>query len=184
MKYLYICFLASIFFHGCSLKYTQGTEGVEERIPEFVFENPTFIRYEDNVKTVFLNAATVEQYKADRNTYAKNVNFFVNDEDGNIATEGECALLALDSKKGEYSLYDNININHKKDNISMHATELRWNEKTEQLISGRGNNITVTQDGTTIHGSGFSASGVTNSFQFVGAVSGVIETNDENENNE
>ena len=163
---------------ACSLKYTQDSNGVEERVPEFIFSESEFKRYENNAEVASFSAETVEQYRSDRNTYAKDVNFSIRNKDGNVTSKGECSLLAMESKTGNYSFYDNIEISNSEQNFSISANELKWNEKSEQLISGRGSTITIKKDGTTIHGSGFSASNVTNTFQFVGAVSGIIETED------
>ena len=59
----------TVLFTACSLKY-EDTVQVDSRVPEFVFENTTMTRYEDNDVTFQMNAALLEQYKNSNQTYA------------------------------------------------------------------------------------------------------------------
>lgn len=171
--------LIIILLSSCSLKYTE-TIDVQETVPELIFEGTTMTRYEDNKITLQMNAEVLEQYKNSSETYGKNVSF-VSYEDGDISTEGSCGLLLSDSDKELYELYDEIEIYNRKESMNFFANVLKWNAKTEQLTSGRGDVVKIEKDDTVIRGSGFSASGISKSFSFRGNVTGEIETEEESE---
>ena len=46
-KFLFVFGFYTVLFTACSLKY-EDTVQVDSRVPEFVFENTTMTRYEDN----------------------------------------------------------------------------------------------------------------------------------------
>ena len=178
MKKILALLVISISLFSCTLKYGEDIAN-ESVLPEFIFENSTFTRYEDNVKTINLNAERLEQYKSGKSMYAKNVLFNIFDTDGNMETSGKCGLMGADTKTEKYLLFENIEINQKKDDISISAQALKWDGKTEQLTSGLNDVVSITKEGTQIRGSGFSASGVSRNFVFTGYVSGSIDTNED-----
>lgn len=161
---------------GCSLKYSENIKSAEDSVPEFVFSDAEFSRYEDNRNTLTMHADKLEQYKGGNKTYADSIHFSIHDKNGSIDTEGSCGLLASDSDKEKYSLYDGIRIFNHPRNVEIHADELRWNGRSEQLTSGRNDTVTIIKEDTTIRGAGFSASGISNEFAFTGAVSGSVDT--------
>ena len=57
---------------GCSLKYSEGQKNVDAEVPEFVFANADFSRWEKNQKMLSMRAQTLEQYKGG-GTYADSV---------------------------------------------------------------------------------------------------------------
>lgn len=168
---------------SCSLKY-QETVDVGDRVPEFVFEDSHMTRYEDNKPTLEMTAEVMEQYNGNKESYGKNVVFSSRDKNGEVTTEGSCGVLYIDSDKKVYELYENIELNNIEDNTRFYADVLRWNEKTDQLTSGRGSMVKIEKDDTIIRGSGFSASGISKQFSFRGNVTGNIETSDSEETNE
>ena len=178
MKKILALLVISISLFSCTLKYGEDIAN-ESVLPEFIFENSTFTRYEDNVKTINLNAERLEQYKSGKSMYAKNVLFNIFDTDGNLETSGKCGLMGADTKTEKYLLFENIEINQKKDDISISAQALKWDGKTEQLTSGLNDVVSITKEGTQSRGSGFSASGVSRNFVFTGYVSGSIDTNED-----
>ena len=174
--------LISIFLCSCSLKYSEGYN-VEDSVPEFSFSDTSFTRYENKEKKLLMTASKLEQYKDGYSMYGKDVSFTVM-EDNEVATEGFCSYLGLNSKAEIYELFDNISITNKKQNMKVTGKKFKWNGKTEQLISGRNDTVMIEKDGMTIHGSGFSASGVSNSFAFTSIVTGTLETKDDEASNE
>ena len=167
--------LLSFVFFSCSLKYDEMIS-VEDKIPEFVFTDLSLTRYEDYSKKVELKASELEQYKGSSESYVKNVDFTSYDDDKELATEGHCGLLMLDTDKEFYELYESIRLFSKSKEATVYAESLRWNSKNEQLISGRSSNVKIQKEDITIFGSGFSASGVSGDFSFTGTVSGSIDT--------
>ena len=168
------------FSAGCSLNYSDGKKNVESEVPEFVFSNADFSRWEKNKRTLSMRARTLEQYKGG-GTYADSVSFTAYDDDGSAETEGSCGLVAFDAKQKIYSLYDGIELTSRSKNVTITADELRWDGNTEQLTSRRTDTITMKKNGTIVRGSGFSASGVSNRFVFTGAVSGTVEIDEDAE---
>lgn len=176
-RHAVVTFLISVFLCSCSLKYNEGYN-VEDTVPEFAFSGASFTRYENKEKKMEMIAEKLEQYKDGYSLYGKEVSFAVI-EDREITTEGFCTYLGLNSRDEVYELYDNISISNKKQNMKVTGKKFRWNGKTEQLTSGRNDTVMIEKDGMVIHGSGFSASGVSNSFAFSTIVTGSIETQDE-----
>ena len=168
---------------SCSLKYDE-TVSVEERIPEFVFQDTSMVRCDENKVTFEMSAGVLEQYKKSSETFAKDVSFISYDDDGQISTEGQCGFLFSDTDKKLYELYDDIKLYNRSENTNFFANILRWNEKNEQLTSGRGEMVKVEKEDTVMRGTGFSASGVSKTFSFRGTVSGEIETKSQEENQE
>lgn len=174
---LSLLLIPAVLFTSCSLKY--GTTYQDEsNVPEFVFTDAIFSRYEDNSATMQLKATRLEQYADGKSMYAKDVEFKVFEKDGTTKTEGSCGLLASNSEDEKYALYDNIDINNIKDEMQVSADTLRWDGKTEQLISSRNDMVTLKKGSTVLHGSGFSASGISKKYSFTGVVTGQYESED------
>lgn len=179
LLFLSFCLAEVANLLGCSLKYDVNYQD-ESNVPEFVFTDANFNRYEDSKKTMSLKASRLEQYSDGKSMYAKDVAFSITNKEGEVTTEGSCSLLSSDSKDERYVLYDNIEIDNKKDDLKVSADTLRWDGKTEQLTSSRTDNVTIKKGKTTMQGSGFSASGVSKKFSFTGVVTGQFESEDEN----
>ena len=163
--------IPALFFTSCSLKY--GTTFQDEaNVPEFVFTDAIFSRYEDNTPSMQLKAGRLEQYGDGKTMYAENVEFKVMEKDGSVKTEGSCGLFSANSEEKKYTLYDNIVIDNKIDEIQVSCDSLHWDGKTEQLTSGKNDLVTLKKGTTTLHGSGFSASGISKKFKFTGVVTG------------
>ena len=166
-----------IFYSSCSLKYDE-TVNAEETNPEFVFTHAKMIRYKDGNESVKVYADSIEQYKDSDITYGKNVSFTTYDDEHKVETEGSCGYLYADSEKEIYELYDGIKLYNKAQNTNFFANMLKWNGKSEQLTGGKRDTARIEKDGTIIYGTGFSASGVSKTFNFSGTVSGEIEAKD------
>lgn len=169
--------LAVIIFSSCSLKYGESVN-IEEKTPEFIFQDSTITRYEDKKIKVQISTGVLEQYKDSSETFAKDVSFTAYDDDGLATTEGHCGFLFTDTENELYELYDDIQLFNFDDDTAFYADVLKWNAKNEQLTTGRGNMVRVETDDTVMLGSGFSASGVSKNFVFTGTVSGEINTNE------
>ena len=148
---------------------------IENIVPEFVFSNAKMTRYENNSVTLELNAETIEQYKNSSQTFAKDVEFS-SYEKNKLVTEGSCNFIGANTDSELYSLYGDIKLFSKEQNVNFFADELKWNGKTEQLVGGKSDTVRIEKDNTVIIGSGFAASGVSGNFSFSGSVSGDIET--------
>lgn len=167
---------------GCSLKYSEGAgDEAEGKVPEFVFNGASLSRFENGGETLSLKADRIEQYKGGTRTFARNIKFSTKNSKGEAETDGECGLLSADSDAESYILFDGIKIDSRARDVKITAGELKWNGKSEQLTSAVNDTIKIEKEGTTIYGSGFSASAVSDTFTFSGAVSGEVVTDDDEE---
>ena len=170
--------ISIILTTSCSLKYSESINS-EDKVPEFVFEDTKLVRYENNQPTLKLSAGTLEQYKDSDETYGKLVSFTAYDDEGKVETEGSCGIIFADTGKKLYELYDDINLYNSPEKMRFNATALRWDGRSEQLTSGRGDMVKIEKDDTIMRGSGFTASGVSKTFSFRGNITGTIETTDD-----
>ncbi len=169
-----------ILLSSCSLKYSETVDASKE-IPEFSFRDASLTRYENKDITVQMDVAAMEQYKNSSTSYAQGIDFKAYGDKGNLSTEGKCDYLLTDTDAKQYELFGNIELKNYDDNTSFFAQSLRWNEKSEQLTSGKSETVRIEKDDTIIYGSGFSASGISKTFNFTGVVSGQIITSNSKE---
>lgn len=158
-------------FTGCSLKYDEEAAAVAD-VPELIFKDVTYNRYKDNNLSMSLKAFSLEQYKNGDSAYADQAVFCTWDKDQQKSTNGSCGLLAIQSKDEIYKLFTDIIITDPLQNITLKAQSLSWNGKTEQLVSGARERVSITKDNLQIQGTGFSASGLSRTFAFNSNVSG------------
>ena len=178
-SYSLLLFLSIIFIFSvsCSLHYMQS-ENSEASIPEFSFKNARYTKYESNKKNISLSAEQLEQYKTDNAMFARNVTFEAFDSDGELETSGECQLFAANTKKENYTLFGKLQLALPKQEMQIFASSLNFNKRNEQLVSANDSEVTLKKKNVSLSGYGFSASGVSRTFAFSGAVSGVITTRD------
>lgn len=175
--------ISSLFiFLGCSLKYSQSYQD-ESNVPEFIFTDAVYTKYEDDAKKLSLSAGVLEQYKEGNSMYARDVSFQLLKKTGEIETEGSCKLLSANSDEEKYTLYDDIKIKNFDENLEVTAGSIRWNGKSEQLTSSRNDMVTIKKGDTTMQGSGFSASAISKKFAFTGVITGEFEKNEDSGNN-
>ncbi len=172
--------LLTLFF-SCSLDYGRE-ESTEETVPEFIFLGAHLVRVEAKKRTMQVDADKMEQYKTDGSTYARNASFKTFDNNEMLDTEGSCGLVALDIHNERYRLYDGIAISIVSQEMKLFAETLQFNGRTEQLTSGRDDTVSVERKNAVVSGKGFSASGVSRSFQFLSEVSGSADVDDAEEN--
>lgn len=182
-KRILAIFLSSLFiFSGCSLKYNQSYQD-ESNVPEFVFTDAVYTKYEDDAKKLSLSAGVLEQYKEGNSMYARDVSFQLLKKTGEIETEGSCKLLAANSDDEKYTLYDDITIKNIDEDLEVTAGSIRWNGKSEQLTSSRNDMVTIKKGDTTMQGSGFSASAISKKFAFTGVITGEFDKSEDSDNN-
>lgn len=160
---------------GCSVKYSE-IPSVEDKIPEFNFTDASLVRYEGSKKLVEVEAGSLEQYKDSAATYGKNIKFISYNDEGNIDTKGSCNYIYTNTDNEMYELYDNIEIISIAEEMKVIADALKWNGRSEQLTSGRGDVVKIEKENTKLKGTGFSASGISKTFSFSGNVIGSVET--------
>ena len=175
--------LSILIISGCSLRYNSSFQD-EANVPEFIFTDATFTKYEDSTKKLSLSAETLEQYSEGNSMYAKGVSFKLLNKEGEIETEGSCNLLAANSDAEKYTLFDDIKVKNIKEDFEVSADTLRWNGKSEQLTSSRNDMVSIKKGDTYMIGSGFSASAVRKKFSFTGIISGEFTKDEDNNQSE
>lgn len=170
-------------FASCSLNY--GNElNSESSVPEFSFKGATLNRYSDNKISMNLQADRLEQYKSDGSSYAENASFKTYDKEGVLDTDGFCRLLASNTNDKLYTLFDGVSITVHSQNMTLNATSLHFNGKTEQLTGSVDEVVTIKRKDTSVSGKGFSASGVSRTFTFNEEVNGTVIDSQNEELNE
>lgn len=172
-------FLLLLAISSCSLKYDENPSGTDSS-PELEFKDADYKKYEDNKLSTQIQAQTLEQYK-DSSAYAKDARFKTWNSGGDLLTEGYCALLGINSDTKIYTLFNEIFINNIEQNFKINAKSLKWNSETKQMVSTKDGNVKLTRSDIEIQGSGFSASGLSKSFEFTNPVTGIITTDDNEE---
>ncbi len=182
LKPIFTTLIFSSFFLSCSLEYYKS-QNSEETIPEFIFNDASFSRYEAGKSKIKLQAEKIEQYKSDSSTYAKNAEFDSYDDDGNLETSGSCGLLEAKTNTENYKLFNDIYLNMISQKMEINAQSLAFNKKSEQITSDYNSEVKLKKEGMEASGTGFSGSGVSKAFSFEYGVSGTIET-EETQNNQ
>lgn len=175
--------IAALLLSACSLDYGEQVNA-SAQVPELTFRNSTYSRYQDGKLSVRLEADTLEQYKGTQGSFAGNAHFLTWSDSGELETEGTCALLGINSSTEIYTMFSNILLKNYKQNMEIKAQNLKWNGKTEQLTSGKTDTVFLHRDNMELYGTGFSASGVSQTFSFDAPVSGTIETASDTEQNQ
>ncbi len=167
-------------FTSCSLNYAKE-ENSEDMIPEFTFSNASFSRYEKANLTMELTAEKVEQYKTSGKSVAKQAEFHTFDAEKKPQTDGKCNIISADTKNKQYVLLGDIYLKIFSQDTEIYAESLKIDNKNEQITSGKDDEVTIAKKDTEITGKGFSASSLSNSFAFTQEVSGIIETDSQEE---
>ena len=92
--------------------------------------------------------------------------------------------MKADTKNEVYEFFEGIHIEAPERGVKIDGESLRWNGKTEQLVGEKNKVLTIQKDGITLRGMGFSASAVSESFNFASSVSGEYVDKEEDEKNE
>lgn len=158
---------------SCSLKYEKEMS-FENASPELQFQNVRFMKYEGESLSAEIRAELLEQYKGDGKAYARNAHFKTWDKSGSPGSEGSCGLLGMNSQDELYTLFGSIELSSSDPEFSIRAQELKWNKKTQQLVSGQDSTVFLSRDDIEIEGKGFSASGISRSFSFSRNTAGTI----------
>ncbi|MBQ1594006.1 MAG: LPS export ABC transporter periplasmic protein LptC [Treponema sp.] len=175
LKGLGIFILASL--PSCSLQYEKVTD-TKASVPEIVFTNVKFSRYERNNQKLNLTSSKLEEYKSDGAYFAEEAEFCTWDSKGKLDTVGSCGLIGILPNENTYTLLKGVQIENNSQGIKISAETMQWNDKTEQLIFAKDDLVHFVHGDLELTGKGFSASGVSGRFEFEGPVEGAISTDD------
>lgn len=167
-------------FSSCSLNYTSD-ESETPAVPEMIISNPRFCRIENGTKTLDVSASSFELFKDPSALYGSDIAFTVYEKSGTQSANGSSAFLCALTDKGEYTLLGGAAFESGAHGVTLAADTLRWNTKTEQLVTPVGSTVTVTRTldggGTfSATGKGFTASAFDLSFRFADGCGGVFDS--------
>lgn len=175
-------FLTTIFlalaFASCSVNYDNIYE-TEGTIPELMLDDAVFKRIKDSKVNSQIQSERLEEFKDSGKVLAQNIRFETTNDDGKVNSFGSAGLMKADTKKEVYEFFNGIHIEAPERGVTIDGESLRWNGKTEQLVGQKGQPLTIKKDGITLSGSGFSASAVSESFNFASSVSGDYKDEEE-----
>lgn len=177
---------------SCSLNYGNVSDD-DSWAPEFIFENIHMVKVEKGKKDNEIRAERMEQYRDKDAVFAQNVSFIVYNDENKISIEGICGFLSADNDEDIYVLSDNVKAVSYEQDFQVESMTLRWNNKTEQLASGKDELITITtglkmnnpeyaepdkktENSLVMTGYGLAASGVSRTYSITENVEGTIIT--------
>lgn len=196
--YKALSFFCSIIFLflllSCSLNYSNN-EDFSETAPEFVFNNLNLYSVENQKIKTSMKAESFEQYSSENLIYAKKAYFTLYNSQNQIETEGTCDILEVDNDNEVYTLLSNVIVSAYEQDMQIVADAIKWNNKTEQLVSNADDKISLTSGLSrastqyakpsslgntkiTLTGGKFSASGISRTYQFNSPITGSIITED------
>ncbi|MGL4982526.1 MAG: hypothetical protein ACRC4W_06720 [Treponemataceae bacterium] len=168
---------------SCSLNYGQR-EFSEEGVPELIFYDTEYMKFERSRKTTSVKASVLEFYGKESLVFGKEVEFKLYNTDQSPSAEGKTGLLYADQDAEIYTLLDESSISSYNQNMTVNAESLRWNNLTEQLVAGEEDEVTIEygslkDDGDAhlkVKGKKFSASGIGLEYRFGMTPTGTILT--------
>ncbi len=163
--------LAAALCAACSVNYDNIYE-TEGTIPELMLDEAVFKRVKDGKATSQIQSERLEEFKDSGKVLAQNIQFETKNDDGKVNSFGKAGIMKADTKKEVYEFFNGIHIEAPERGVTIDGESLRWNGKTEQLVGERGKPLTIKKDGVTLSGHGFSASAISESFNFATSVSG------------
>ncbi len=188
--FLPLCFCV----FSCSLSYLEE-EQQRDDIPEFVFSAPVLCRVEDGRLSLSVTASVLEQYKAENSFYGTDIGFEIFSPEGETDVSGSAGALYGSRTDDIYMLFGSALLSDYARGTQISSGRLKWNGKTEQLVSGSDGLVRITQDtkpgeqadagnsggSTAVTGSGygFSADAETWEYRFGRDVSGTITVTQE-----
>lgn len=180
--------LAFLLFFSCSLEYDVAVKKLEEQgIPDLVFEAAKLSRYTDEELSTKVDADILEFYGKEERIYGKNTKFTIYDENNEVSAEGSATLMDANQSTEIYSLLKGAEIASYTQGMRIKGQNFNWNNKTEQLVAGKDDEVTI-EYGTlnnrditlSVMGKGFAASSIGMDYRFTEKSAGTVNTDAQN----
>lgn len=156
---------------SCSVNYDNVYE-TEGTVPELMLDDAVFKRVKDSKVSSEIQSKRLEEFKDSGKVLAQDIQFTTKNDDGKVNAFGKAGLMKADTKGEIYEFFEGIHIEAPERGIKIDGESLKWNGKTEQLVGEKDKSLSIQKDGITLRGQGFSASAVSESFNFSSNVSG------------
>jgi len=173
---VFLCLAAA----SCSVNYDNIYE-TEGTIPELMLDEAVFKRVKDGKATSQIQSERLEEFKDSGKVLAKDIKFETTNDDGKVNSFGSAGLMKADTKKEVYEFFNGIHIEAPERGVTIDGESLRWNGKTEQLVGEKTKPLTIKKDGISLTGHGFSASAISESFNFASMVYGNYKDEEKDE---
>lgn len=177
---LFIGIVLAVAAASCSVNYDNIYE-TEGTIPELMLDDAVFKRVKDGKATSQIQSERLEEFKESGRVLAQNIQFETKNDDGKVNSFGSAGIMNADTKSEVYEFYNGIHIEAPERGVTIDGESLRWNGKTEQLVGQKNSPLTIKKDGVTLTGHGFSASAISESFNFASNVGGLFVDKKEEE---
>ncbi len=176
-------FLLALCFASCSLNYDIAGKGAAENlIPEMIINKAEFTRVKNRKEILSFKADKLELYKTDDLICGENIYFSIFNDSQKILTEGSSRYFSANQYTEIYTLLGDVELNSYEENFLLNAERLKWNGKTEQLVSAKDDTVVMKKgfnnkkDGSfSVQGKGFAASLFKKEFSFDGGISGSVD---------
>ncbi len=173
---VFLCLAAA----SCSVNYDNVYE-TEGTVPELMLDEAVFKRVKDSKVSSEIQSKRLEEFKDSGRVLARDIQFETKNDDGKVNSFGSAGLMRADTKREVYEFFNGIHIEAPERGVKIDGESLRWNGKTEQLVGEKDKALTIQKDGITLRGMGFSASAISESFNFAASVSGDYVDEEEEE---
>jgi LPS export ABC transporter protein LptC len=177
---VYPFFILLIF--SCKLNYDSSVSDVfSESVPSSVLYEVQQVEVKNGTPKTSFSAQEAKIWDKREDTELFSVEFLEYDGNKEVVTNGTADYLILNNNN-DASIEGNVRGYSVRNEASIKAEELSWQDETRELSSTDDDVVEITLDGgTELRGSGFSADFYTNTMGFSSRVEGDIETGSENE---
>ncbi|MCI6953666.1 MAG: LPS export ABC transporter periplasmic protein LptC [Candidatus Treponema excrementipullorum] len=186
MLRLFLFVWVGICFFSCSLEYKEE-EVSTSNIPEIIFNDAHYKKYEDGSLRVELTASQLEQYQKDSYLYGTDARF-TGYREGKPSLEGQSSAFAGDIAAENFTLVGGAQVSSLEDNTVFKSENIKWQGSSRQVTTGVSDMTEIFKEETDgevslieVAGQGFSASGISQSYEFGGPVTGKLYIKKENE---
>ena len=170
-------------FVSCSLNYDITGKGADENlIPEMIINKAEFTRIKNRKEILSFKADKLELYKTDDLICGENIHFSILNDNQKILTEGSARYFSANQYTEIYTLLGDVELDSYEENFFLNAERLKWNGKTEQLVSAKDDTVVIKKGlkdkkggSFSVQGKGFAASLFKKEFSFDGEISGLVE---------
>ena len=134
MLRLFLFVWVGICFFSCSLEYKEE-EVSTSNIPEIIFNDAHYKKYEDGSLRVELTASQLEQYQKDSYLYGTDARF-TGYREGKPSLEGQSSAFAGDIAAENFTLVGGAQVSSLEDNTVFKSENIKWQGSSRQVTTG------------------------------------------------
>jgi len=170
---------------GCSFNYSEAdmAEDLSKEVPNSIIRHYRFVDVRTGQSSFRVYAAEARMYHKAHQTRLTDLFFQEIDPRGNVVTEGEAGSATLFTQTDNVEMRGEIRFSGSKQEATIITDYLFWNNEERSLKGKPNREVTILkEDGTRIHGKGFSADTAADEVNFTEPVEGVyVQTEEDND---